>query len=60
MSNHECDLEKAPEKETALPRQGLSLEEEEFLANFPDEARMKVIKKVSSQYRRVGLEIVRY
>ena len=47
MSNRQCDLEKKPEKEAALPSQGLSVEDTEFLANFSDEARRKVIKKVS-------------
>ena len=61
MMNRQCDLGKMPEKEAALPRQGLSLEDEEFLANFPDEARRKVIKKVSMgalvlklQYTNIG------
>lgn len=47
MSNRQCDLETTPEKEAALPSQGLSVEDAEFLANFSDEARRKVIKKVS-------------
>lgn len=49
MSGRQCDFKTAPEKEAALPRQGLSLEDEEFLANFPDEGRRKVIKKVSTR-----------
>lgn len=40
-------FETTPEKEAALPSQGLSVEDAEFLANFSDEARRKVIKKVS-------------
>lgn len=47
MTGRQRDLEITPEKEVALPRQGLSLEDEELLANFSDEERRKVIKKVS-------------